>query len=401
VFGVWQKSMRHSDETSNIVSVSWSDHLIFGEGEGKLDTVTALRKGMQRWKTDLGANIVHWRCRRDRIAGKTFASEGYRHFYKTLKPDLGWDDFVTVAECARKLELKVFLYVSLFDEGWPLLPKKIRETSYHNKMHCQHVSWQSDFSRSHPDYVMVDRTGKRRQWGVMCLGYPEVRRHFIHRYCRLLKSGQFDGVFVCLRSQSKPAEFADQYGFNDPVRKDYLIRYGRDILAEDFNLQQWRDLQGEYLTHFLMELRKELTATNTSLALGIPRGDVIGPPLGNTTLNWKAWVKHELIDHLIIDQNSSKCPSMWHDLWPMHRGYGFLQNYLDGTNMKSLQEDLTNTYQPALSGQKTKLFVARQWHGRSALTEQALLKRPWVNGLVFSSFRHDNPGPVRRNQWKA
>jgi hypothetical protein len=268
-------------------------------------------------------------------------------------------------------------------------------------MHCQHVSWQSDFSRNHPEYAVVDRTRNNRQWGVMCLGYPEVRRHFIQRYCRLLESGKFDGLFVCLRSQSKPADFADQFGFNEPIRKDFFKKYGRDILNEDFDVQRWRDLLGEYLTLFLFELRKTIETSNLLLALGVPRGDIIGPPLGNMTLKWKEWIKSELVDHLIIDQNSAKCPSMRHDLWPMHRGYGFLQNYLDGFNMNPLQEDLTNTYQPVFYRQKAKLYATRQWHKRSPQTEQALLKHPCVQGLVYSSFRHDNPGPIRRNEWNA
>ena len=112
-------------------------------------------------------------------------------------------------------------------------------------------------------------------------------------------------------------------------------------------------------------------------------------------------VKDGIVDHLVIDQNSSKCPSMWHDLWPMHRGHGYQQNYLDGFNMKSLEEDLSDTYQPVFHGQAAQLFVARQWHKRSETRERTLLRQPGVGGLVFSSFRHDNPGPVSRNRWYA
>jgi hypothetical protein len=38
-------------------------------------------------------------------------------------------------------------------------------------------------------------------------------------------------------------------------------------------------------------------------------------------------------------QNLSTCT-----LWPMHRGYGYLQNYLDGRGMRSLEEDIVKTY---------------------------------------------------------
>ncbi len=388
-------------EGSNIVSVSWGDHLIFGESDGRLHKIDSLNRRMRRWREDLGANIIHWRCTRDRIRGRFYAGKGYRHFFKAKKSDISWDDLEVVPEMARKHDMQAFLYVTLFDEGWGLLPKKVRGVSYHNKMHCQHVSWQSDFSRQNPQYAVADRTLANHQWGVLCLGYPAVRKHMIRRYLRLLKKGKFDGLFVCLRSQSKPADYADQYGFNDPVSEEYLKRYGVDIRTEDFDLQQWRDLLGEYLTRFLRELRETLGAKQMLLSVGVPRGSVLGPPMGNTTLQWPLWIKEGLIDQLVIDQKSSQCPSMWHQLWPMHRGYGYVQNYLHGNGMKKLEEDIVNTYAPVFDGAKATLYLARQWQERSRTKEKDLLKLPGTAGLVFSSFRHDNPGPIRRNNWKA
>jgi hypothetical protein len=212
---------------------------------------------------------------------------------------------------------------------------------------------------------------------------------------------QFDGLFVCLRSQSRPADFADQFGFNDPVRRDFRARYGRDICTQDFDLQAWRDLNGDYLTRFLSELRGSLTAQRRQLAVGIPRGDVLGPPMHNTTLQWRQWVSQGLIDHLIINQNSSRCPSMWHKLWPMHRGYGYIQNHLDGHGLPPLMAHLNASYLPAFSGNQADLYVARMWDDRSEKEEQELVSHPAVKGLVFSSFRFDNPGPVARGDWTA
>ena len=385
----------------NIVSVSLGDHLIFGEGDGRLDSVPALRRRMRKWKTDLGARIIHWRCTRDKINGKFFQGKGYRHFSKSRTRAIQWNDLKEVPQYAHDLGMKIFLYVAVFDEGWPLLPKKVREESYHNKMHCQHVAWQSAFSRKNPQFTLVDRTLRRFQRGVLCLAYPEVRNHFINRFHRLLTAGDFDGLFVCLRSQSRPADFADQFGFNKPIRDELFKRHGRDIWAEDFDRAPWRDLLGEYLTVFLAELKQSLNRRQTLLAIGAPRGKVLGPPLGNTALHWETWVKKGIVDHLIIDQNSSRCPSMWHDLWPMHRGYGYRQNYLDGLNMDLLVADLTFLYQPVFDKGVSKLFLARQWQPRAPMKEQSLLEHPAVDGLVFSSFRHDNPGAVRRDDWRA
>jgi len=252
---------------------------MFGEEDGRLANPDVLERRMERWRNELGATIIHWRQLRSHIDGRYYAARKYQNPILARSRDIQWDDFALVPELSHRSGLKAYLYVSLFDEGWPLLPKKVREVSYHNSMHCQHVSWQSSFSFQHPDFAVVDRSGKYRQWGVLCLAYPEVRNHFCERFLGLIEGSEFDGLFVCLRSQSRPADFADQFGFNEPVRADYKTRYGRDICTEDFNLQEWRDLLDEYLTNFLAELRSALRPKGLRLAVGAARGDILGPPL--------------------------------------------------------------------------------------------------------------------------
>ena len=85
----------------------------------------------------------------------------------------------------------------------------------------------------------------------------------------------------------------------------------------------------------------------------------------------------------------------------MHRGYGYPQNYLDGYNMPSLLDHIKSTYEPMFRNQQVDLYVARQWDERSEDDERQLRARPAVKGLVFSSFRFDNPGPVARGDWRV
>ena len=47
----------------NIVSISWVDHQIFGEGDGKLDTPQALERRITAWKKDLRVKIIHLKNR--------------------------------------------------------------------------------------------------------------------------------------------------------------------------------------------------------------------------------------------------------------------------------------------------------------------------------------------------
>lgn len=376
----------------NIVSVSWGDHLVFGEADGRLSSPESLRRRMKSWKKELGANTVYWRQERTYLESHFFAAEGFR--YPIEEKKVQWNDFELVTKFAHEEGLNANLYVSLFDEGWPLPPKEIREVSYHS-MHRQHVSRQSKFSYMHPEFTIIDKNGNK-QWGVLCLAYSQVRKYFIESFLDLLNGYEFDGLFVCLRSQSRPADYGDQYGFNEPIRQEFKIRYNKDILKDDFDRQAWRDLLGEYLTLFLSELRTELNKIKVRLSVGVPRGDIIGPPMGNSSLHWREWVERNLIDELVINQNSCQCPSMWHQLWPMHRENGYLQNYLTGYNLPSLLQQIDEVYFPYFKKSKAELFVARQWDKRSEKEEKEILEHPAVSGLVFSSFRFDNPSPIAR-----
>jgi hypothetical protein len=385
----------------NVVSVSWTDHLSFGEGEGRLDDPDKVRRRLRAWRDELGAGAIHWRMARSRIPGRFFAGRGYRHPSQAAARRQAWDDLDVVPGLVHQAGLGAWLYVSLFDEGWPLLPPRTRAVSYHNAMHGQHVSWQSDLTRLHPEWLVVDRTGRRRQWGVVSLAYPQARRAFIDRWKRVIERTRFDGLFVCLRSQSKPARRGDEFGFNEPARAEYERRYSSGRTDDAGALANWRNLLGEYLTTLLMELRESLSTMGRKLAVGVARGDVLGPPLGNATLHWRDWLRRGLIDELVVNQNSSQCPSMWHQLWPMHRGVGYVQNYLDGAGLPPLLEHLGAVYGPEVQRTPARLLVACQWSERSEKREAELRSIRGVSGLVFSSFRHDNPEAVGRGDWRA
>ncbi len=386
---------------SNIASVSWGDHLVFGEGAGRLNTPQALAHRMKAWREELGATSLHWRVPHAMIPGGYHKSKDYPETIQR-RSDIGWDFLRVVPDLAYDHGLQAYLYVSVFDEGFPLAPTEVRAGSYHNAMHGQHITWQSDFSRRNPNYALIDRTGELRQWGVLSLAYPQVREHFRRLFRGWLEAGDWEGLFLCTRSQSRPADFADQFGFNQPLRQAYQKRFGRDICSEDFYLQSWQDLRGENLSLFIAELREMTSNLGVRLAIGVPRGDILGPPMSNMTLAWREWVGSDLVDELIINQNSSVCPSMWHDLWPMHRGYGYLQNYLDGYCMPSLIEQLSEMYLPVIAQDgKIQLFVARQWDERSEVEEKSIIEHLAVSGLVFSTFRHDNPEAVARGDWVA
>ena len=382
----------------NIANVSWGDHVVFGEGDGLLHKVHSLERRMDSWRDELNTGIIHWRQMRSGKDDVYRAAPGFGRKKRRIYPTFGWDEFEMVPKLAHERSMEAFCYFSLLDHGTPLREKSVRERSHHNPQHGRNFSRMSRLTNEHPEYLMQDRDGNPH-WGVVCLAYPEVRQHMINLYTSIIDGYSWDGIFVCLRSQSRPADYADQYGFNEPVRKEFLERYGKDILREEFDVQAWRDLHGDYVTTFFRELSAVLKPLGLKLAVGCARGEVLGPPLSNTTLQWRTWLQEGIVDDLVIDQSSSQCPSLWIQLWPMHRGYGYTQNYLDGWNMASLEDDLAENYKPIVENSDSRLFLSRQWNQRDGAKEASLLSRAEVSGLAFSAFRHDNPGPVARDTW--
>ena len=105
-------------------SVSEGDHLIFGEDDGRLETVPALERRMRNWKTDLGAGISHWRCTRNRINGQYFQAKGYRHSYRSRTQALQWDDFQEISRLARDSILRYSCMSRCLTKAGPFCPKK-------------------------------------------------------------------------------------------------------------------------------------------------------------------------------------------------------------------------------------------------------------------------------------
>ena len=75
----------------------------------------------------------------------------------------------------------------------------------------------------------------------------------------------FDGVFLSVRSHSPPPDHADQFGFNEPIVREFQQRYGKNILRQAFDLEAWRSPRGEYLTTLLREVRAHLRSQTEAL----------------------------------------------------------------------------------------------------------------------------------------
>ncbi|MGA7673230.1 MAG: family 10 glycosylhydrolase [Nitrolancea sp.] len=375
---------------ANLVSVSWGDHLEWGTGDGSLARASAIERSIARWHQELNAGGLLWRESRS-------MKRYFRHFQvpnvsprsygSEAEPDL--DEHRVVIDAAHENGMQAYLYVTMFDEGWPL------ELGWGGGFEAR----QSHYVIRYPMHQLVDRAGNAVHHGVLCFNYPEVRRYRLGVIRWLLEGYDWDGVFICTRSQSRPAQYADQFGFNEPVVKQYQERYGIDITRQDFDLDRWRRVLGEGVTQFLREVAQVVHERRKSLIVGIPRADYVGPPVGNLYLDWRTWLADDIIDGLVIDQWAAICPSAWMWLWPpTEQGYGYVENYQDPC-ATPLEDDVRQRWGPATREAAKPLYLARQWQAFESAVQNELAAIPDVTGLVFSSFRYDNAEEADWNIW--
>jgi hypothetical protein len=208
-------------------------------------------------------------------------------------------------------------------------------------------SYQSKFILEHPEYQLVDRQGKRYHYGVLEWAYPEARRYWRSQIELILDRYAVDGIYMDTRTECMSPDFADQFGFNKPVVDEFRRRYGIDILTEDFDLEKWRALRGEYFTQFLREIAQAVHARGKLLHLGTSRGDYIGHPLGNMRLDWRVWLSEKLVDEFHVDEHG----------WGWGgQGYGYMTDFATGRGLKPYEQAIQEDYGPLCRKSGVKLY---------------------------------------------
>lgn len=202
---------------------------------------------------------------------------GYAQTWQSVTRDaIKTNMFRLFVDSCHAQQMEVFGWITVFDEGTPadveyMVPDEAKKSWPMYDHAPTRFLWVTKFTQQHPEFLVTDRARKRVQHGVMEYAYPEVRRYMRKVIQDLVERYDVDGVFLSTRSHSVPAEHGDQFGFNEPVVKEFERRYGVNILKSVFDLEQWRQLRGGYLTRFLREVNRDLKARGKQLSIGIPR----------------------------------------------------------------------------------------------------------------------------------
>ncbi len=167
------------------------------------------------------------------------------------------DPLAMCAKYAHAHGMKVYAWVTIFDSMYYAPP--------------------TEFFQRHPEYTWASKDGKKHIPGVPCYAYPQVRAYRLRQMKELL-GYDIDGLFLSIRSHSPwPGrgkgggnEGARGYGFNEPVVKEYIRRFGKDPRqARPDSLDELRfvQLKGDFLTQFLREVKRVTAAAGKRLAL--------------------------------------------------------------------------------------------------------------------------------------
>jgi hypothetical protein len=337
-----------------VIVVSWGD--LIGnpkfQGVAQLDTPEHVRIAAKLWK-ERGVDKVLFRVDDWRYLffhDLYMPAEGhYGEYFKKMSG--AWERGVLPAavEAVRAEGIRMYMWISVLDEG------AVPGVFYNDTVP---FPWHSKLIKAHPEFQSCDRSiteyGRKFHLGVLEFAYPEVRKHVLDEIRTFSDKLPFDGVFLSFRSHSPPPDHADQFGFNQPVVDEYQKRYGVNILRQNFDLEKWRSLRGEYFTTFLREVRTYLNAKGQKLSLGVPQGEHAGPPIGNIELQWRTWVKEKLVDDLVVGHHTLQ-RATYTNRW--QRTWGFIQDQDEKIGLPPIEVSLDRDYGPLCKQYGVNLYV--------------------------------------------
>lgn len=147
-------------------------------------------------------------------------------------------------------------------------------------------------------FIGVARGKDREAVAVMSPAFKETREWWLTWVKDILEAGA-DGVEIRVRNHHSHLSWCD-FGYEAPVRDEFLNRYGVDIWAtDDFDRGAWRTLRGEYVTQFYREARELVNSFGRKMGLHISPTMDIDPQLAGAMemhFDWRTWLDEGLAD---------------------------------------------------------------------------------------------------------
>ncbi len=222
-----------------------------------------------------------------------------RHLYRDVHPDR------LAVQAARKRGMEIWGVANLFDWGGGGEVPPFKNYPFNSE---------SGLRIGHPEWVPVDRSGLLKQGGPIELAYPEARRALVDLHMKFMKQDGYDGMTFLTYAENHSMRFQDEFGFNEPIVKEFKRRHGIDIRYQDWtrfaSRHDWLALRGEYVTEFLKELKVELDKDKQGLGFFLQPWEPRHPQpwnvpeilqtAGSMYFDVENWVRTGLVDDFLV-----------------------------------------------------------------------------------------------------
>ena len=255
----------------------------------------------------LGVRRVYWRGLQDatwnevaqvREENCRYASwwRWYRHYYAEMDPDR------TAAAAAKRQGMEFWGVGTLADWG------SAADTP------CYGIpnDAESVMRLKHPEWVPVDRSGLLKQAGPIEFAYPEARKALVDLHLKYARRDGYDGIIFLTYVENFGMRFQDEFGFNEPIVREFKRRTGVDLRTQPFtraaSRHDWYALRGEYLTLYLRELKQRLRGQGKQLGIFInPQEPYFTQPwpelmltAGHIYCDLETWVRDGIVDQMVV-----------------------------------------------------------------------------------------------------
>ena len=201
----------------------------------------------------LGVRLVYWRGLEDATWMETMtvreencryasAFRWFHQLYREVHPDH------LAVEAAHRHGMEIWGTGTLVD--WQASGDTPNFNDFPN-------GYESSLRQDHPGWIPIDRSGLLKQGGTIDFAYPEARRALVDLHMKFVRHDGYDGVMFVTYAENYGMRFQDEFGYNEPIVKEFKRRTGVDIRTQPFTRAasrfDWYALRGEYLTQYFRE----------------------------------------------------------------------------------------------------------------------------------------------------
>ncbi len=313
---VTAKSPVDSQKESCNVFVSSGDNHWLGSSLA-MDSPESIHDALEMLRDTLGMKIFYWRGLQEAAWAYTAVPRNENFRYATFHV---WSHYLIkekklepmLVGIAKKLGISVWGVSTLGDWGSTADTPCFNDFPFNNE---------SKLRLDHPEWVPIDKYGKRRQGGTIELAYPEARKALIDLHVKLAEEAGYAGIIFLTYVENFSLRFEDEFGYSEPIVKEFKKRYGIDIRHQPFNRYaskyDWHRLRGEYVTAYFSELKAELNK------IGVKLGVMLNPDRPNYPMTWatlphthptigamymdyNTWIRRGIVDKLVVYGGSSR-----------------------------------------------------------------------------------------------